>query len=283
MPSKQDPQNTIAFQGSPGAHSDVACRSAYPYMYTLPCPTFEDVFEAVESGKAGLGLIPIENSRAGRVAEIHNLLPGTSLHIIGEYIHKVRHHLLAPKGASLETVKHVYSHNQALMQCRDTLRKLGLTAVPFSDTAAAAEKVAKEGDKTKGALASDLAATLYGLEVIKSDMQDHDDNRTLFLTLSREPSDPKPEDLCITSILFTTRNIPAGLYKALGGFATNGINMLKLESYIQGFDSSTAQFFMSFVGHPSQKPIKLALEELGFFTQKVQVLGVYPADKTRQL
>lgn len=283
MSATKDPKNTIAFQGSSGAHSDVACRTAYPYMDTLPCPSFEDVFEAVDAGKAALGLIPIENSRAGRVAEIHNILPASKVYFVGEYIHTVRHHLLATKGATLESVKAAYSHSQALMQCRDSLRKLGIAAAPFSDTAAAAEKIAQDKDVSKAALASDLAAELYGLQVLKEDMQDHDDNRTLFVAISKEPTDPNPSGNIITSILFTARNIPAGLYKALGGFATNGINVLKLESYIQGFDAPTAQFFMSFLGHPSQKPVKLALEELGFFTQKVRVLGVYPADKTRRI
>lgn len=277
-----DAQNIIAFQGLPGAHSDMACRNAYPYMHTLPCTYFDDVFEAVESGKASLGLIPIENSKAGRVAEIHNLLPSSKLHIVGEYIHKVAHHLMAPKGATLEGIKHAYSHPQALMQSKGNLKKLGIASETFYDTAGAADQIAKWNDNSKAALASDLAADLYGLTILKQNMQDDDKNRTLFVTLSKEPIEVEPsEEHVLTTILFTTRNISAGLYKALGGFATNGVNVIKLESYIQDFDSSTAQFYMTFEGHPSSKPVKMAIEELGFFTQKVRVLGVYAADKSR--
>ncbi|NDF12827.1 MAG: prephenate dehydratase [Proteobacteria bacterium] len=277
-----DPQNTIAFQGLPGAHSDMACRKAYPYMYTMPCPYFDDVFEAVESGKASLGLIPVENSKAGRVAEIHNLLPNSKLHIVGEYIHKVAHHLLAPKGTKLGDIKHAYSHPQALMQCKGNLKKLGIASETFYDTAGAASQIAEWKDKTKAALASDLAAELYGLDIVKPNMQDDDKNRTLFVTISKEPIEvDSHEEHVLTTILFTTRNISAGLYKALGGFATNGVNVIKLESYIQDFDANTAQFYMTFEGSPASKPVKMAMEELGFFTQKVRVLGVYAADKSR--
>jgi prephenate dehydratase len=279
----KDPKNIIAFQGAPGAHSDLACRQAYPYMDTLACASFEDVFNAVAEGKAGLGLIPIENSQAGRVAEIHNILPRTNLNIVGEYFQKIEHHLVAPKGATLDSIKTVYSHPQALMQCRNNLRELGLETEPYSNTAMAAKHVGEWADTSKAALASTLAATLYDLEVVKEDMQDADDNTTLFVTLSKEPIDPNPKDgQVITTLLFTIRNIPSGLYKSLGGFATNAVNLLKLESYIPaGTTSKSAQFFVTFEGSPEEKPVQLAMEELGFFTKDVKVLGVYTADKSR--
>ncbi len=279
----QSPKNTIAFQGLPGAHSDVACREAYPYMHTLSCPSFEDVFEAVETGNAAIGLIPIENSQAGRVAEIHNLLPrSVKLHIVGEYFQEVHQHLLASKGTKLSDIKTVYSHPQALMQCREHLRVLKVTTESHSNTAAAAKSVAEWKDKSKAALASTLAAELYGLDIVKENMHDADNNMTLFIALSKEPMDPDPKKgPVVTSVLFTIRNIPAGLYKALGGFATNGVNLLKLESYIPGGFSESAQFFVTFVGHPDERRVQLALEELGFFSSKVRVLGVYHADKRR--
>ena len=278
-----DAKNTIAFQGIAGAHSDLACKEAYPYMHTLACATFDDVFNSVNNGDAALGLIPIENSNAGRVAEIHNILPETNLSIVSEYFHKVEHQLLAPKGATLETINSVYSHAQAIMQSMNNIRKLGLTEVPHSDTAAAARDVANWNDPTKAALASSLAAELYGLEIIKENVQNSDKNRTLFVAISKEPTDldPKNEQTILTSMIFTTRNLPAGLYKALGGFATNNINMLKLESYIPDYESGSAQFFMTFEGHPEQRNVQRALEELGFFTKKIKHLGTYLADPMR--
>lgn len=281
----KDAKNIIAFQGAPGAHSDMACRQVYPYMDTLPCASFEDVFEAVSSGKAALGLIPIENSQAGRVAEIHNLLPRTSLHIVGEYFQRIEHHLLAPKGATLETIKTIYSHPQALMQCRDNIRALGKTTEPYSNTAIAAKHISEWKDNSKAAIASNLAATLYGLEVLKPNMEDADNNTTLFITLAKEPIDPSRKNgTIITTLLFAIRNIPAGLYKSLGGFATNGINLLKIESYIPaGTMSESAQFFVTFEGSPEEKRVQLAMEELGFFTKSVRILGVYNADKSRKL
>ncbi len=279
----KDAEHIIAFQGVPGAHSDMACQTAHPYMQTLPCAYFEDVFDAVKNGDAKYGMIPIENSHAGRVAEIHNMLPHSGLSIVGEYFHKVRHHLMAPKGATLESVKTVTSHAQALMQCAHSVRKMGYGVEPCSDTALAAKEVAEEGDITRAALASNLAAELYGLEILQKDMQDADDNTTLFVILSKEPVDPDPESdiKILTSLLFTTRNIAAGLYKALGGFATNGVNIMKLESYIPDYTQGTAQFFITFEGHPQQNHVKHALEELGFFTKNVQLLGIYEADPSR--
>ncbi len=280
-----DSENTIAFMGVAGANADLACRQARPYMHTLPCPSFEDVFEAVTSGKAALGMIPVENSQAGRVAEIHNLLPRSQLHIVGEYFQPIEHVLMGPKGATLEGGKDVYSHPQGVLQCREQIRALQLRQHPYSNTAAAAADVAKWNDVTKAAIASPLAAELYGLQPLKPHMQDADDNLTVFILLSREPADPEPKaggTPILTTLLFTIRNIPAALYKALGGFATNGVNIVKLESYIPGgARREAAQFYLSFEGHPRQRNVQLALEELGFFCKKVQVLGVYPADGKR--
>lgn len=278
-----DPENTIAFMGVEGANADLACRQACPYMQTLACPSFEDVFEAVASGKASLGMIPIENSQAGRVAEIHNLLPRTNLHIVGEYFQQIEHQLLAPEGATLKTVRHVYSHPQGLLQCRKNIRELKLETHTYSNTAAAAADVAKWNDSTKAAIASPLAGELYGLTTLKEHMQDSDDNVTVFIIVSREPSDPDPEkERVLTTLLYTVRNIPAALYKSLGGFATNNVNILKLESYIPGGAArESAQFFLTLEGHPNEKNVQLALEELGFYCKKVTVLGVYPADAAR--
>ena len=283
--STLDPQNTIAFMGVEGANADLACRQAQPYMHTLPCPSFEDVFDAVESGKAALGMIPIENSQAGRVAEIHNLLPRTTLHIVGEFFQKIEHYLVGPKGAKLEDVKDVYSHPQALMQCREHLREMKLATHTYSNTAAAAADVAKWNDPSKAAIASPLAAELYGLTVLREHMQDADHNTTVFIVLAREPIEPKiDEKHVLTTVLYTIRNIPAALYKSLGGFATSGVNVIKLESYIPGgMKNEAAQFFLTFEGHPHQKSVQNALEELSFYCKRVTVLGVYTADKQRFL
>lgn len=277
-------ENIIAFQGVAGAHSDVACREAFSEMTPKNYESFADVFAAVENGEAKIGLIPVGNSYAGRVAEIHNLLPKTNLNIIGEHFLKIEHHLVAVKGASLDSIKKVYSHPQALMQCENSLAEHGYEPVRHSNTAIAAKEIAESGDVTKAALCSSLAAELYGLEIIKDNMQDAADNTTLFLAFSRDAIDPDPEDgMVITSILFTTRNIPAGLYKALGGFATNNVNLIKLESYIPETESAQAQFFISFDGSPREASVQRAIEELGFFTKKTKLLGVYPAHKKRSI
>lgn len=279
-----DPENTIAFMGMEGANADLACRQACPYMHTLPCASFEDVFEAVEQGKAALGMIPIENSQAGRVAEIHYLLPRTNVHIVGEYFQAIEHCLVAPKGSNLKGIKEVYSHPQALMQCRGHLRELGVAAHPYSNTAQAAADVAQWNDKTKAAVCSPLAAELYGLSVLREHLQDSDGNTTVFVVIAREPVDPDPEKTArvLTTLLFTVRNIPAALYKALGGFATNNVNILKLESYIPGGGTQeSAQFFLICEGHPRQLHVQHTLEELHFFCKQVRVLGVYPADPAR--
>lgn len=283
MSSIVDPENSIAFMGLEGANADLACRQACPYMHTVPCASFEDVFEAVESGKAALGMIPIENTQAGRVAEIHQILPQSKLHIVGEFFQKIEHQLLAPEGATLESIRHVYSHPQALMQCRESIRELGLIAHAYSNTAQAAADVSTWDDPAKAAIAAPLAGQLYGLEVLKEGMQDADDNTTVFIIIAREPVMPKEaEEQILTSILFTVRNIPSALYKVMGGFATNGINIVKLESYIPGgIHKGEAQFFITFEGHPNHTGVQHAMEELDFFCSNVKMLGVYPADSGR--
>ncbi len=267
----------IAFQGVYGANADVACRHAYPYHDTLPVATFDAAMRAVEEGKADLCMIPMENSQAGRVAEIHNLLPHTGLSIVGEHFERIEHFLAAPKGTKLKDIKTAYSHPQALMQCRESLQKMNIKPESYANTAMAAEDVAKWNDKSKAAICSKLAADLYGLEVIKSNIEDASDNTTMFVSMSKEPIDfDYRKQPALTSLLFTARNIPAALYKAMGGLATNHVNIIKLESYIPGGVSQTAQFFITFEGHPEERRVQLSLEELGFFCNKVKVLGVYP-------
>jgi len=275
-------ENAIAFQGLPGAYSNLACRGAFPKMQALPCESFEDMFAAVREGRAALAMVPIENSVAGRVADIHHLMPESGLHIIGEYFQRVNHQLMAPKGATLAGLKTVRSHVQALAQCRNTLRGMGLTPVTRPDTAGSAAEVAEKGDATIGAVASSLAAEIYGLEILKGDMEDAEHNTTRFVVMAREPIDPDPaKGPVVTSFVFKVRSVPAALYKALGGFATNGVNITKLESYILDGQFTVAQFYADIEGHPDQRPVKLALEELSFFSREVRILGVYPADPFR--
>jgi prephenate dehydratase len=273
--------NIIAFQGVEGAHSDMACRQAYPYMETMSFPSFEDAMNAVLNGAANLCMIPIENSKAGRVAEIHNLLRNTDLSIVGEYFQRIEHFLVAPKGTKIENITDIYSHPQALMQTKETLKPYNFKKHEYSNTAAAAQDVAKWNDKTKAAISSRLAAELYGLEIIKENIEDANDNTTIFIAMSLAPVDVNPNEPTITSVLFTARNIPAALYKSLGGFATNNVNLLKIESYIPAGSSKTAEFFICFEGHPDERNVQLAIEELGFFCKKLKVLGVYAADKKR--
>ncbi len=282
MSSPIEHEHTIAFMGVEGANADLACRQNYPYMQTLPCASFEDTFAAVAEGKAKYAMVPIENSQAGRVAEIHNLLPRTNLHIVAEHFQKVEHGLYGVPGATLADVKHAYSHHQGLLQCRSFIREHQLATHIHNNTATAAKDVAGWGDKSKAAICSRLAGELYGLTLLADNIQDAEDNETLFVVMASEPVDPDPEaGKVLTSLFFTLRNIPSALYKALGGFATNQVNMVKLESYIRGGAQGTAQFFMTFEGHPRERRVQLAIEELGFFTQRVNVLGVYPADKAR--
>ncbi len=276
------PDNTIAFQGLPGAYSDLACRSVYPKMTTLPCRAFDDAFEAVRDGSAALAMIPIENSVAGRVADIHHLLPESGLHIVGEHFQRVNHHLLAVKGAKIAGLTHVHSHIHALNQCRKLIRELKLTPVEHVDTAGAAADIAKRGDKTQAAIASELAAEVTGLVSLKANIEDAEHNTTRFIVMARQPVDPGPEaEGTMTSLLFRVKNVPAALYKALGGFATNGVNLTKLESYV-GDGFVAAQFYADAEGHPKQRPMALALEELGFHTHEIKVLGVYPGHPYRR-
>ncbi len=277
-----DPSRMIAFQGAPGAYSDMACRSAYPDMTTLACTSFEDTFAAVAEGRARLATIPIENSSAGRVADIHHLLPESGLHIVAEHFERVDHQLLASKGASLGTIRQVHSHVQALSQCRNFIRDAKLQPVVHADTAAAAAQVAADGAPSQAAIASALAGEIYGLEVIAGEVQDSVHNTTRFLIMDKEPADPDPaQGPVITSFVFRVRSVPAALYKGLGGFATNGVNLTKLESYILDGKFTVAQFYADIEGHPDQRPVRLALEELGFFSREVKILGVYPANPFR--
>jgi prephenate dehydratase len=275
----------IAFQGEPGANSDLACRKAYGAYAPLPCPTFEDVFAALRSGKADLAMIPIENSVAGRVADIHHLMPHSGMHIVAEYFLPVRHQLMAPKGATLRTVKTAQSHIQALGQCRQTLRKLHLKSVAAADTAGSAREIAEDGDVTRAAIASELAAKIYKLKILKRNIEDEQHNTTRFIVLSRKAkwASRSQKDL-ITTFVFQVRNIPAALYKALGGFATNGVNMTKLESYMVDGSFAATQFYADVEGHPKDRAVELALEELEFVTQPktLKILGVYPAHRYRE-
>ena len=279
----RDPATVIAFQGAPGAYSEAACVARYPAMTTLPCKTFSDTFAAVADGRAGLAMIPIENSAAGRVADIHQLLPQSDLHIIAEHFERVRHNLLACPGADPSGLETVHSHVHALSQCRKLIDRLGLLPVVHADTAGAAAEVAASGDPTRAAIASRLAAETYGLAIVEADIEDESHNTTRFVVLSREPIDPGPDGgLVITSFMFECRNVPAALYKCLGGFATNGVNMTKLESYMVGGTFSATVFFAEVEGHPSDAALRRALEELDYFSREVRVMGVYPADPYRR-
>jgi prephenate dehydratase len=272
----------IAFQGEPGANSDIAAREAYPGCEPLPCATFEDALAAVQTGKADLGMIPIENSIAGRVADIHHLLPHAKLHIVGEYFLRIHFNLMAPKGATLKTIKSVESHIHALGQCRRFIRKHGYKPVIAADTAGAARHISETSDVTRGALAPKLAAKIYGLKVLAENVEDEDHNTTRFVILSRERKHAKPGDgLVVTTFVFRVRNLPAALYKALGGFATNGVNMTKLESYMIEGNFFATMFYADVEGHPDDRGLAFALEELKFFSRELTILGVYPAHPFR--
>jgi prephenate dehydratase len=272
----------IVFQGEPGAHSHIACHAAYPDHEAVGCATFEDALAAVAAGDAELGMIPIENSVAGRVADIHHLMPTSALHIIAEYFLPVRHQLIAPKGASLAGIKSVESHVMALGQCRNIIRRLGLKPIVAADTAGSAREVAERGDKTRAAIASRLAAEIYGLDILAEDIEDEAHNTTRFIVLAREAQWARSGDgTVITTFVFRVRNVPAALYKAMGGFATNGVNMTKLESYMVGGAFAATQFYADVEAHPEDRSLALALEELAFFSREVKILGVYPAHPLR--
>lgn len=274
----------IAFQGVPGAYSHLACRLVHPELEAVGYHTFDEVFAAIEEDEVEMGMIPIENTLGGRVADIHHLLPESSLYIVGEFFLPIRHQLLAPHGATLDSLRTVASHEQGLAQCRGLIRELGLEAVDFGDTAGAAKDVAEKADPSMAAIASELAAEIYGLEVLRSRIEDRLDNTTRFVIMSRRAVDPDPRDgPCITSLVFQIRSVPGALYKSLGGFATNGINILKLESYMIDASFTVAQFYAEFEGHPSEVPVAHALDELQFFCSKLKRLGTYPAHEFRRL
>jgi prephenate dehydratase len=281
-PTPSSAQGRIAYQGEPGANSDAACRAVVPELEPMPCQTFEDAFDAVESGRAELAMIPVENSIAGRVADIHHLLPESGLHIVGEYFMPIHFQLMASPGTRLSQVRTVRSHAHALGQCRRILRDHGWNGVVADDTAGAAREVAELADPSVAALAPRLAAELYGLDVLAEDVEDEHHNTTRFLLLAREPREPAlGEGQVITSFVFRVRNVPAALYKAMGGFATNGVNMTKLESYQLGGTFFATQFYADVEGHPKDASLALALEELAFFSTHVRVLGTYPAHPFR--
>jgi len=271
----------IAFQGEPGANSDTACRNVYPNMEPLPCPTFEDAFDALKSGNADLAMIPIENTLAGRVADIHSLLPESGLNIIGEYFLPIHFQLMALPGVELSDIETVYSHVHALGQCRNIIRKNGWKGVVAGDTAGAARMIADNGDRKAAALSPLLAAELYGMNILQENVEDSEHNVTRFVVLSREPEVPDMNaGPAVTTFVFRVRNVPAALYKVMGGFATNGVNMTKLESY-QGGTFTATIFYADIEGHPEQQSVKYALEEMMFFSSERTILGTYPAAPER--
>ncbi len=274
----------IAFQGARGANSDMACQLVCPDLEVLPCSSFEETFAAVREGRAERAMIPIDNSRAGRVADNHHLLPESGLHIVGEHFQRIRHHLLAPRGATRATIQRVHSHIHALGQCRDFIRTHGFQPCVAHDTAGAAAEIAVKKSLADAAIAPPLAAELYNLDVLETDIQDEDDNTTRFVVVARDPLGLAPDlqkGVVVATFIFRVRSVPAALYKALGGFATNGVNITKLESYITDGSFAVAQFYIDIEGHPDHPMVRLALEELGFFSEEVRLLGVYPASPFR--
>ncbi|UYO38707.1 prephenate dehydratase [Rhodopseudomonas palustris] len=272
----------IAFQGEPGANSHIAISDAYPTAEAMPCATFEDALSAISSGEADLGMIPIENSVAGRVADIHHLLPTSKLFIVGEWFLPIRHQLVAVPGAKLEDIKTVESHVHALGQCRRIIRKFGLKPIVAGDTAGSARIIAERGDKTCAAISSRLAAKIYGLEILAEDIEDEAHNTTRFVVLAREPRwAAQGSGKLVTTFVFRVRNLPAALYKALGGFATNGVNMTKLESYMVDGNFFATQFYADVEGHPEDRNLAFALDELKFFSREFRIVGVYPGHPFR--
>lgn len=273
----------IAFQGEPGAYSHEACRLKHPDMEAVPCRTFEDVIEMVRSHEAELAMLPIENSTFGRVADIHHLLPDSGLHILDEAFVRVHINLLALPGVKLSEITHAMSHTMLLGQCRAFLREHGIHRVKGADTAGSAREVAAKGQRSLAALASELAGEIYGLDVLARHIEDHGTNTTRFLVMGREADETRRgEHGMMTSFLFRVRNIPAALYKAMGGFATNGVNMVKLESYMVNGSFTATQFFAEIEGHPEDDHVARALEELRYFTSYLRILGTYPADPARR-
>ncbi|MFC7048831.1 prephenate dehydratase [Emcibacter nanhaiensis] len=274
--TSQSNSTLIAFQGEPGAYSHLACRTFFPDREALPCATFDAAFDAVENGQAEFAMIPIENSVAGRVADIHQLMPHKKLHIVGEHFQRVNHHLLVLPGTKMEDLDLVRSHEQALGQCRGHIAEWGLKAEAYTDTAGAAKLLSQIKDPGMAAIASSLAGEIYGLESLREGIEDAEHNTTRFVILSRDEKIAPSDIPCVTTFLFQTRNVPAALYKALGGFATNGINMTKLESYQLEGSFNASQFYADIEGHPDDPSVKLAMEELDFFTNDIRLLGTYP-------
>ena len=273
----------IAFQGELGAYSHQACDQVRPGQGVLGCPTFEDVVESVRSGAAELGLLAVENSTYGRVADVHSLLPRSGLHIIDETFVRVRVNLLGVRGAKVEDIREAHGHVVILPQCASFLRKHAIKGIVSSDNAKAAREVAERGDKSHGALASVMAAKIYGLEVLAEGIEDNSNNTTRFLLMSRQPDYARRAEKMMTTFTFRVRNIPAALYKAMGGFATNGINITKLESYMVNGNFTATEFYADIEGHPEDAPVQRALEELRYFTSEMNILGVYPAHGHREM
>jgi len=273
----------IAYQGEPGANSHIACVEYDKTCIPVPCRTFEDAFQAVKSGKADRAMIAIENTTAGRVADVHHLLPDSGLSIVGEHFLRIRFQLLILPKAKLSEAKSVHSHVHALGQCRKAIKKHHLTPIVAADTAGAARELMESGDRTRAAIATEMAAKIYGLKIAERDIEDEEHNTTRFVVLSKKPMPVKlDKSKVMTSFVFRVRNVPAALYKAMGGFATNGINMTKLESYQVEGQFSATQFYVDVEGHPEDRPLKLALEELAFFSSYLRVLGTYPASDWRK-
>ena len=277
-------KKSIAFQGELGANSHEACQTYFPDHTPVPCQTFEEAFEAIKSGACALGMIPVENSIAGRVADVHHLLPQSGLRIIGERFKPIRFNLMANRGVTLDQVKTAVSMPIALYQCRKSLMRLGLRTEAAGDTAGAAKALSEHPDSTKAAVSPALAAEIYGLNILARDIQDEANNTTRFLVMTVDKDIPAPAAGvdAVTSFVFRVKNMPAALYKAMGGFATNSVNMTKLESYMENGSFAATMFYAEVDGRPHDPPLARALEELTFFADHVEVLGSYPADPFRK-
>jgi len=273
----------FSFQGINGAYSELAGKNIFPEADSLACSTFEEMFQTVREGKANVAIVPIENSQAGRVADTQRLIPDSDLKIVKEYFLEVKHNLLVMPGTKMSDIKRIYSHEQGIAQCRKKIIKLNKEMIIVADTAGAAKKITELNSKEDAAVASELASRIYNLEILETNFQDSSTNVTRFLVMASKMNSPDPnDDNLITTLVFTVRSIPASLYKCLGGFASNGVNITKLESYVhpQGFD--VAQFYIDFEGHPEQTSVKLALEEMKFFCKHMNILGVYKKSDFRK-
>ena len=273
----------FSFQGINGAYSELAGKNIFPKADSLACATFEEMFQIVREGKANVAIVPIENSQAGRVADTQRLIPDSDLKIVKEYFLEVKHNLLVVPGTKMSDIKRIYSHEQGIAQCRKKIIELNKEMIIVADTAGAAKKITELNSKEDAAVASELASRIYNLEILESNFQDSSTNVTRFLVMASKMNPPDPnDDNLITTLVFTVRSIPASLYKCLGGFASNGVNITKLESYVhpQGFD--VAQFYIDFEGHPEQTSVKLALEEMTFFCKHMNILGVYKKSEFRK-